>query len=221
MKIKLIVVFILLVFLISCTKKIEIPDVAGADVESVKDLLVSNEILPKMEYKYSDFVEEGLVISTDPSIGSDVQKNDSIIVYVSKGKELIYSKDSLATIYNIYGAYNFKQNEWGFTQPRIMRDILIIDCFIFFNSNKNFEWSDPNNTGDGYGTAIINNENSKEIQLKITSTTSEIKEYEKHNFSIQIPIDDLSSKPTNVSTSLIIEVNDVKYKLPIDFTITW
>ncbi len=221
MKLKLIVVFILLVFLVSCTKKIEIPDVVGADVESVKDLLVRNEILPKIEYKYNDFVEEGLVISTDPSIGTSVDKNESIIVYVSKGKEVIESKSSLTTLYNISGIHNFKQDEFGFSNPKIMRDTLIIDFFIFFNSNKNFEWSDPYNSGDGYGTAIITNENSYEIPLQVLPLSNEIKEFEKHKFTIRFPITDLKSKPTTISTFLVIEVNEVRYQLQIDFTISW
>jgi hypothetical protein len=221
MKCRIIISCILFMVLSSCTKSIVIPDVSGVDVDTVKSMLVKNDIIPKIEYKYHDIIEENLVIGTEPSIGTSVDKNEPIIVYVSKGKEVIESKNSLTTLYNISGIHNFKQDEFGFSNPRIMRDTLIIDFFIYFNSNKNFEWSDPYNSGDGYGTAIITNENSYEIPLKVQPLSNEIKEFEKHNFSIRFPITDLKSKPTTLSTFLVVEVNEVRYQLQIDFTISW
>lgn len=222
MKSKIVLFIILLSLFTSCTKTVIIPDVSGVDVESVKTLLIKNDILPKIEYQYDDNIIEGIVIKTDPTANTKIELNKSIIVYVSKGPQSIISKDSLASLYNIYGVHNFEQGEWDFSSPTIYDDTLEIGFTINFETDKDFQWFDLYNSGNGIGTALINSENFREIPIEIYYNWKDIIERTPESFAIQIPLSDLENKkPTDITTYLEVEVNGKRHSVQIDFTISW
>lgn len=222
MKSKIVLFILVLTLLTSCAKTVTIPDVSGVDVESVKALLFKNDILPKIEYQYDDNIIEGIVIKTDPTANTKIELNQSIIVYVSKGPQSIISKDSRASLYNIYGVHNFNQGEWNFSNPTIYDDTLEIGFTINFETDKDFQWYDQYNSGNGIGTALINNENFREIPIEIFYNWKDIIERTPESFAILIPLSDLENKkPTDITTYLDVVVNGKRYSIQIDFTISW
>lgn len=68
-------------------------DVTGLTVDQADTILKNDQELKVVhEYEYNDSVEENLVIRTSPAAGTEVKKNDTITVYISKGKETKYVK---------------------------------------------------------------------------------------------------------------------------------
>ena len=67
---------------------VQLIDVSGLSEEKAKQKLEDEGFKVTIEESYSDDVEKGNVISTDPKAGSDVKPNQSIRMTVSKGKEI-------------------------------------------------------------------------------------------------------------------------------------
>lgn len=210
----------LVLFLMSCEKAIIVPDIKGVDEETAKSVLVNNEIVPKVSYEYSNSIIEGNVIRTNPAVGVEVEKNQSIIVYVSKGPKRIESSDSRATLFNIYGLPEFKNGEWGFYSPYIEDEILFIDVFVTFKTSKDLTWQDLHDEGKGFGTAAILDNSNKQIPFRIIYA-KDIVENSEYNFTIQIPISELKDKPTSLAIVAGLRVNDTLREFKMDFTISW
>lgn len=68
-------------------KGIQVEDVSGKKEAEAKSLLESKGFKTTVEYQYSDTVEAGKVISTNPVAGSLGKKDDSVKIFVSRGKE--------------------------------------------------------------------------------------------------------------------------------------
>lgn len=62
-------------------------DFAGRSLDYVTTMLDEHEITYTTQEEYSDEVESGLVIRTDPGAGTELEPGASITIYVSKGKE--------------------------------------------------------------------------------------------------------------------------------------
>lgn len=62
-------------------------DFSGMKLSEVERLLDQNDILYKTEEVYDDDIEEGDVVRTDPGKGKTVLPDDTVTIYVSKGKE--------------------------------------------------------------------------------------------------------------------------------------
>ena len=71
--------------LCACEKSITIPDVEKLDVDTAKTLLAGKGLIPKVEYEYSNDYDYDLVIRTEPSIGSKVEEDTPVTLYVCKG----------------------------------------------------------------------------------------------------------------------------------------
>lgn len=71
------------------TESTKVPNVAGKTrSEADAAIVASNLSVGSHEEEYSDSVSEGKVIRTSPAAGSEVSKNSSVTVYISKGKEV-------------------------------------------------------------------------------------------------------------------------------------
>lgn len=70
----------------------------GRSVDYVATMLRGHEITYTTEEAYSDEVEAGKVIRTDPGVGAELEKGASIKLYVSKGKEIRH-----ADVPDLYG----------------------------------------------------------------------------------------------------------------------
>lgn len=62
-------------------------DFAGRSLDYVTTMLDAHSISYKTQEEYSDQVEAGLVIRTDPGVGTELEPGASLTIYVSKGKE--------------------------------------------------------------------------------------------------------------------------------------
>lgn len=74
-------------------KKVQIPDVKGVDEAEAQSTLEKAKLIVESEAKYDDSVEEGKVISTDPSAGAEVQEGTKVKMYVSLGAEKVEVPD--------------------------------------------------------------------------------------------------------------------------------
>ncbi len=68
-------------------KKITLEDYTGQSKESVVEALEAAGLKTSISEEYSDSQDEGKVIRTEPGAGSEVAKDDTVTVVVSKGKE--------------------------------------------------------------------------------------------------------------------------------------
>ena len=68
--------------------QITVPDVKGLDAEKAKQAIKDKGLVPSAGTPaYSDTVEKGLVISTNPESGTKVEKNSTVEYIVSLGSE--------------------------------------------------------------------------------------------------------------------------------------
>ena len=198
--------------------RVAIPDVLDSDETTAKNILSSNGLIPKIEYEYNDYVEQGNVMDVSPGIGSKVEKNSKVTVYVSKGSSIIYSKDSRISWNNI----STGDDNWEFISPYIKKETLCIEC-----KNVSFsvpiKWLDKYNDGDLIGEASINDTFSKVVPVKAKYEKQSWKANEKQKFTLKIPLGDLDvSKPTNMYLRLFTEMMDGKsYTVFVSFSMTW
>lgn len=62
-----------------------VPSVVNMKQEAAKVEFDNNDLIPTFEEQESDEIEEGYVISTNPAVGTQVQKNSKVTVYISIG----------------------------------------------------------------------------------------------------------------------------------------
>lgn len=67
--------------------EIEVADVKNMDEEQADETLKAQGFRPTNTYKFDDEVEEGKVIYTDPAGGTKAKEGDTVMVYISQGKE--------------------------------------------------------------------------------------------------------------------------------------
>lgn len=68
-------------------KTVPIEDYAGMDGRSVLVILERTGLVPTPDYVFSEEVEEGLVVETDPAAGTEINAGSAIVVRISKGPE--------------------------------------------------------------------------------------------------------------------------------------
>ena len=68
-------------------EELEVSDVKGMDEDEAFEILEKQGFKPTRSYKFDDDMEKGKVISTDPAGGSKLKAGETIIMYVSQGKE--------------------------------------------------------------------------------------------------------------------------------------
>ena len=69
------------------TEKVTMPDVTGMNVEDAKSTLTGLGILTDITYEESDSVAEGVVISTDVSVGATIDKGSKVTLKASAGTQ--------------------------------------------------------------------------------------------------------------------------------------
>lgn len=215
-----------LMFLVACGKAeseanveslVTIPDVVNIELTDGKSVLTNMGLLPVIEYEFSDSIEKDKIVRTNPSIGSDVDENSKITLYVSKGPSLIHSKDSVITWYNISN----QQDDWQFSSPYISENILYIECYdVIFGSAM--IWEDRYNEGFGFGTASVNDTFDKVVPVDIKYEKQSYGAGEAQSFTLIVPLSDLEvDKPTDLYLRLGAKVNGNYKEININFSITW
>ena len=69
------------------TVKIKVPNVVGYSLEDATRIVTSTGLqIESIQREVTDDVEKDIVLRTSPVAGSEVEENDSVIIYVSSGK---------------------------------------------------------------------------------------------------------------------------------------
>lgn len=66
---------------------VEMPDVKGMNVEDARKTLTDLGLVPEIEYEESDAYDEGIVISTNISVGASIEAGSTVALTVSAGSE--------------------------------------------------------------------------------------------------------------------------------------
>src|SRR5699024_6804496 len=85
--------FLLLIF--TSPKDVEIPDVVGLPYEEAVEMLEENNLRVNKETIFSEDIEEGHVVKTDPESGRTIKEKSTVDVYESEGKEKVEVKDNV------------------------------------------------------------------------------------------------------------------------------
>ncbi len=211
--ISLVLAGIMLVTLCACSGLIKIPDILNTEEDVALNVLSSNGLIPTTRYEVSDEVEEGRVIRTEPQIGTSVEKNSKVVVYVSVGPASIISSNAIVNWRNMTEG----EDLWEFYRPYIEQDVLYIDCSVTFASD--FEWLDKNDTGTLMGIAALNDSFEKTVPVSAKYNSKQCKANEKQEFMLEIPLNGLGDlRPTNVYLKLYTRDS---VTINVNFDIAW
>lgn len=81
-------------------KEVEIPDVTEMEYSKAEDELEAHKLVVEQELIYSEDIEEGLVVKSDPKAGRTVLEKSSVTLYVSQGKEKVVFEDYVGRDYS-------------------------------------------------------------------------------------------------------------------------
>ncbi|WP_339316598.1 Stk1 family PASTA domain-containing Ser/Thr kinase [Oceanobacillus sp. FSL W7-1304] len=74
-------------------KDIIVKDVSEMEVEEAREVLEADKFIVEEEETYSDEIEEGLVVQTDPKAGRSAKEGSTVTLFVSQGKERVTFED--------------------------------------------------------------------------------------------------------------------------------
>ncbi|WP_339227648.1 Stk1 family PASTA domain-containing Ser/Thr kinase [Oceanobacillus sp. FSL K6-2867] len=74
-------------------KDIIVQDVSEMEVEEAREILEGDKFIVEEEETYSDEIEEGLVVQTDPKAGRSAKEGSTVTLFVSQGKERVTFED--------------------------------------------------------------------------------------------------------------------------------
>lgn len=207
--------------LISAKDKLDtypvIPDLSEVSEQNANNILSSMGLIPVVEYKNNAVVDNGAVISTEPSPGQRVDKNSRVTVIVSSGPSQITAKSAYMNWMYISG----NKDNWEFHKPYIKNDILYIECpSVVFGAPM--EWRDRYNKGIAGGTASISDSFSKAVPFEIDYNEQKVKANQAQSFVIKVPLKDLGEEiPTSLYFKAGITVYGREKNLEFNIAMTW
>ncbi len=204
---------------------ITIPDIEKLDVDTAKTLLAGKGLIPKVEYEYNNNYDYDLVIRTEPAIGSEVEEDTPVTLYVCKGPSYYELPSSLASIYDIEGiepfvAWSDADDGIGTKAHQIVwveNGYLYISMYIGCKSKYSVEFY-----GD-FGDASINDTFDKTVPIDVIYSSKTINNNgELTYFDLKIPLSDLGvQKPTNLNVRYYLKVNGERQTGRAHFNLTW
>ena len=99
----------------------EMANLVGRDLQEAKDFLVTQGMNPLTTPEFSDTVEEGKVIRTDPVAGTPLQKGQKVEIYFSKGPLIKMEEMPYVVGMDYDKAYNLL-SDLGFTTVTYKRE---------------------------------------------------------------------------------------------------
>lgn len=200
---------------------IKMPDVKNVDVDTAKTILTNRGLIPSVKYEYGG--EYDTVIRTEPAVGIEVEKDSTVIIYVSKGYK--YKKLSHTTGYmkNVTGIASFSWGDNGTRQtkgyytPYVKEGYLYIEMFLACKSTSELAFY-----GD-FGTASINDTFDKTVPIDVIYKNKKVNnEGAITNFTVKIPLENLDvQKPTNIYIQFDFTVNGVRRTFEAGFDLHW
>jgi hypothetical protein len=203
---------LLLGFLISAcaNSSIIIPDISLVDESTAKTLLAQKTLIPNIQYEFSDSIEEGLVIKSEPEIGSTAKPDDKITIFVSKGPKKIYASNSNVTWDDSRDKFQY------FEDPFIEDGYFVLDVELKFY--KAYELLEFEKRNEGYGRASISDTFDKVVPLIIETEDKVLDPKDFEKLRIKIPVKDLDvQKPTTLYFQLYFK--DKTYDMNI--SVSW
>ena len=219
----LLALLLLLLCAFACSCRQEVPDTYDMDEATAKTLLASQGLAVKCEYEYSDYVEKGNVIHTEPSCYSRVKKGTSITIYVSKGMAKYYLKHAVARIWDVEGIDPFSWGDNGekqtkcFYTPYVEEEYLYIDMYLCCTSQY------PLAFYKNFGEASITDTFDKTVPIEVIYKNKTVNNTGgKTEFTVKIPLNDLDvQKPTNLYIEFDFTVNQVRQTFKASFDLSW
>jgi hypothetical protein len=204
--------------LVACSAGTKVVDLTNTEESSASTFLLNQDLLPEISEEFSDDVEPGLVIRTEPEANTSVSPGTKVKVFVSKGPKIVESVDSNIEWYNI----SSDRDDWNFSSPYIDDGILTIETSDVKFARK-MEWRDgEDGDGLGFGRASITDSFNKSVPISIVYQKKVVPAGEKQDLTLLIPTADLDkSKPTTIYLELYIKVNGQDEEVRINFTISW
>lgn len=204
-------------------KTIKIPDIEKLDVATAKTLLVGKGLIPKVEYEYNNDYDYDLVIRTEPAIGSEVEEDTPVTLYVCKGPKYYALPDAVGYISNVNNIDAFSSGDdgkpctKGFYVPYVKEGYLYIPMFLKCTSKYSIEFYDD------FGTASINDSFDKTVPIKVIYDNKSVNNNgEITEFEVKIPLSDLGvQKPTNIYIEFDFYVNSKRETFEACFDLTW
>ena len=204
---------------------IKIPDIEKLDITTAKTLLAGKGLIPKVEYEYNNDYDYDLVIRTEPAIGSEVEEDTPITLYVCKGPSFYEIEDAVGWIKNINNIDDFVWNKeapdgigtkW-FYNLYAKEGYLYITVGLRCTSKYDIEFY-----GD-FGTASISDTFDKTVPIKLIYDSAIVNNKgEATEFELKIPLTDLGvQKPTNIYVNFDFLVNDERETFNAGFNLTW
>ncbi|WP_067730877.1 Stk1 family PASTA domain-containing Ser/Thr kinase [Oceanobacillus damuensis] len=74
-------------------KDVIVPDVTEMEFEEAKEILEANNLVVEQEVTFSEDIEEGFVVRSDPRAGRTAKEESTITLFVSQGKERVTFND--------------------------------------------------------------------------------------------------------------------------------
>ena len=182
-------------------------------------------MIPKVEYEYHNDYDYDLVIRTEPAIGSEVEEDTPVTLYVCKGPLYYELPDNVGWMSNINGVEDFIWDDddpngvgtKNFYRMRLETGYLYIPIKLNFKSQYNVEFY-----GD-FGTASINDTFDKTIPIKVIYDSKNVDNNGGDTFfEVKIPLSDLGvQKPTNIYIEFYFLVNGKREDFTAGFDLTW
>jgi hypothetical protein len=204
---------------------IKIPDIEKLDVDTAKTLLAGKGLIPKVEYEYNNDYDYDLVIRTEPAIGSEVEEDTPVTLYVCKGPSHYQLSNSIGYFSNIDGVDAFLWDDdaddgigtKGFYCPTVENGKLHITIWLKCKSQNKIEFR------DNWGTASINDTFDKTVPIEVKYDQKTIDNRgAKTEFELIIPLSDLGvQKPTNIYNKIDILVNGERKIFSASFDLNW
>ena len=206
-------------------KTIKIPDIEKLDVDTAKTLLAGKGLIPKVEYEYHNDYDYDLVIRTNPAIGSEVEEDTPVTLYVCKGPKYYQLPDAVGYMTNVNGIEDFiwwsdaedGNGTKGFTDVWVEEGYLYIEMYLGCKSKYDLAFY-----GD-FGTASINDTFDKTVPIKVIYDSKEVDNNGARTwFDVKIPLSDLGiQKPTNIYIKFDFLVDGERENFEAGFDLTW
>jgi hypothetical protein len=202
--------------LTACSSGIQVPDVSGSDAETAKTVIAALGLVPTLEEKFSDSVEAGIVMGSDPSAGVAQSSGGKVKLLVSAGPKRLTSTNGTANFTNVSPG-----EDWNYDYPYIEDGTLVIELFeVKFDSEV--KWWDPTGNGRGFGEASIKDTFNKTVPIELMWTKQSNKRDQTQDFTLRIPLSGLDVQElSSMFVRLFAEVNGRYQEIWMSFTFAW
>ena len=196
-------------------EKVNVPNVVGMELEEAKLVFRNTGLAVEEKNAYSNTIEKGRIIATNPRAGLEIEKNQVISLTVSKGRKRTHATHSTWYAWWVKGS----EGDWYefVGSPYIEDETLYITLDATLKSQYKHKWR-------GYGTAAVTDTFDKVVPFFLEFENEEIVMKKPQRITLKIPLQDLDvEKPTTISTKIEMFYgnNDKQEALRMDFTFAW